>query len=196
MPITDVDILKKKLPSDLVEAVQAAIADDFQPVGRPFVDDGGNWCWGLIKGSFSATFEDLDSRVTALETDVDTAETDIAALEAVDAANDARWAQQANAADGAISVAAGGAETQLLSKTSIGAYTLAAPAAGGIRRRLVATTAFAHVVTATNLIDDGSDAGGIKDTLTFSGGVGAAVILESTPALHWAVLGLEDVTVG
>lgn len=100
-----------------------------------------------------------------------------------------------NAADGAINAAASGMEIQFLSKAGVGAYTLAAPAVAGIRRKLISTTANAHVVTATNLLDDGTDAGGAQDTLTFAAFPGAAAELISTPALRWAVVNVNNATV-
>lgn len=66
----------------------------------------------------------------------------------------------------------------VLTKTSAGAYTLAAPDIGANGTPLVITagTAFAHVVTATNLIQDGVT-GGAKDTLTFAAFVGSSIHL-------------------
>lgn len=94
--------------------------------------------------------------------------------------------------DGAIAIANG---TALLTKGSAGAYTLAAPTAAqaGTRLRIISQTAFAHVITATNLIDDGVT-GGAKDTATFAAFAGAAIELEAVN-LKWAVVGKNVVTV-
>jgi len=65
-----------------------------------------------------------------------------------------------------------------LTKGSIGAYTLAAPSAAqeGTELRIVAGSAFAHVVTATGLINDGVT-GGAKSTITFGAFVGSSISL-------------------
>lgn len=114
-------------------------------------------------------------------------------VQAMDTLSDATY--EANAADGALSTAQYGVEVQFLSKAGVGAYTLAAPSVAGIRRKIISTTANAHVVTATNLLDDGTDAGGIQDTATFAAFPGAAMELVSTPALRWAVVNVNGVTV-
>jgi hypothetical protein len=98
--------------------------------------------------------------------------------------------QVAYAADGALSNAG---VTAILTKGSAGAYTLAAPTADGVRMRIINGSAFAHVVTATNLIDDGVT-GGAKDTMTFGAFVGAGIDLESYGG-HWCVIGKNVVTI-
>lgn len=99
----------------------------------------------------------------------------------------------AYAADGAISKDP--ALLHVLTKTSAGAYTLAAPTAAqeGMILHIVAGTAFAHVVTATDLIDDGVT-GGSKDTMTFGAFVGSAITLVAYN-LKWVVLSKNVVTV-
>ena len=94
--------------------------------------------------------------------------------------------------DGAIAIKNG---TAVLTKGSAGAYTLAAPTAAqaGTRLRVISQTAFAHVITATNLIDDGVT-GGAKDTATFAAFAGAAIELEAVN-LKWAVVGKNVVTI-
>lgn len=81
-------------------------------------------------------------------------------------------------ADGAIApVTLGG--LHILSKTSAIAATLAAPTAGsddGVQLILTAGTAFAHVVTATGLIQDGVT-GGAKNTWTSAAFVGSSLHL-------------------
>ena len=101
-------------------------------------------------------------------------------------------AQTAYASDGAIAIANG---TALLTKGSAGAYTLAAPTAAqaGTRLRIISQTAYAHVITATDLIDDGVT-GGAKDTATFAAFAGAAIELEAVN-LKWAVVGKNVVTI-
>lgn len=95
-------------------------------------------------------------------------------------------------ADGAIVIANG---TVLLSKTSAAAMTLAAPTAAqaGTRLRIISTTAYAHVITATDLIDDGVT-GGAKDTATFAAFAGASIELEAVN-LKWAVVNKNAVTI-
>ena len=95
-------------------------------------------------------------------------------------------------ADGAIAVAAG---TVVLTKGSAAAMTLAAPTAAqaGTRLRILNGTAFAHVITATNLLDDGVT-GGAKDTATFGAFVGAAIELEAYN-LKWIVVSKNVVTI-
>lgn len=78
-------------------------------------------------------------------------------------------------ADGAISPVAGIA---VLNKSSAGAYTLAAPTAAqtGLELKIITDTAFAHVLTANNLLDDGVT-GGAKDTATAAAFVGCGLHL-------------------
>ena len=94
------------------------------------------------------------------------------------------------AADGAIGTMGGAA---FLTKTSVGAYTLAAPSNDNVRLTIVNRTAFAHVVTATGLLDDGVT-GGSKNTATFAAFPGASVDLVSG-GQKWNVVGLKAVTV-
>ncbi len=78
--------------------------------------------------------------------------------------------------------------TAVLTKGSAGAYTLAAPALGdnGTRITIQAGSAFAHVVTATGLIQDGV-AGGAKNTYTTAAFVGSGAVLEAYAA-KWHLL--------
>lgn len=77
--------------------------------------------------------------------------------------------------DGALSKDSG---LKVLSKTSAGAFTLAAPTAAEEGQQLILTagTAFAHVVTATGLIHDGVT-GGAKNTWTSAAFVGSSLHL-------------------
>lgn len=93
--------------------------------------------------------------------------------------------------DGAI--AANLSHNAVLTKAGVGAYTLAAPARNGIRLTIVNTTANAHVVTSTNLVDDGVT-GGAKDTMTFGAFAGAAIELLSYGGT-WNVVNKNVVTV-
>jgi len=84
----------------------------------------------------------------------------------------------AYSADGAIAVSP---HFAVLTKTSAGAYTLAAPPASGsddegMAIEITAGTAFAHVVTATGLIQDGVT-GGAKNTWTSAAFVGSSLKL-------------------
>lgn len=78
-------------------------------------------------------------------------------------------------ADGAITTTAG---LKIISKTSAAAMTLAAPTVDGVEISLIAGTAFAHVITSTDKIDDGVT-GGAKDTITLGAFVGACATLIS-----------------
>lgn len=97
------------------------------------------------------------------------------------------------AADGAI--AKDPALAHVLTKTSAGAYTLAAPTAAeeGMELVIFAGSAFAHVITATNLLDDGVT-GGAKDTATFAAFVGSSLRLMAYN-LKWVVVGNNLVTI-
>jgi hypothetical protein len=101
-------------------------------------------------------------------------------------------AQTVYSADGAIDPLVGSA---VLTKGSAAAMTLAAPSASqdGLRLRILNGSAFAHVVTATNLIDDGVT-GGAKDTITFGAFVGAAIELEAYNQ-KWIVVSKNVATV-
>lgn len=96
------------------------------------------------------------------------------------------------AGDGAVVVVDG---TTIFTKGSAAAITLAAPTAAQARTRirLVAGSAFAHVVTATALIDDGVT-GGSKTTLTFGAFVGASIELLAYN-LKWVVISKNVVTI-
>lgn len=95
-------------------------------------------------------------------------------------------------ADGAIAKSAG---THILSKSSAAAHTLAAPTAAeeGMVLVLINGTAFAHVITATNLLDDGVT-GGAKDTATMAAFVGASLVLRAT-SLRWVCVGKTQATI-
>jgi hypothetical protein len=86
--------------------------------------------------------------------------------------------------------------TVTIAKAAVANLTLEAPSAAsdGVRLTITSQTAFAHVVTATGLIDDGAT-GGAKNTLTFAAFPGANVVLQSNRA-HWTVLTKSGVTVG
>lgn len=101
----------------------------------------------------------------------------------------------AYASDGAVAVSP---HFAVLTKTSAGAYTLAAaPASGsadeGMAIEITAGTAFAHVVTATGLIQDGVT-GGAKTTLTFGAFLGASIKLRGW-AGKWHVISKNVVTI-
>lgn len=87
-------------------------------------------------------------------------------------------------ADGAISVAT---QRAVMTKGSAAAMTLAAPTAAqaGVTIHLISGSAFAHVVTATGLIDDGVT-GGAKNTVTLGAFVGASATLVAYN-LHWVL---------
>lgn len=96
-------------------------------------------------------------------------------------------------ADGAIAISGG---TAVISKAgSAAAMTLAAPTAAqnGLRLVIVAGTAFAHVITATGLIDDGVT-GGAKNTCTLGAFVGATATLLAYN-LHWVLVSKTVATI-
>lgn len=99
---------------------------------------------------------------------------------------------QLAAADGAISLAAG---EVIITKAGVAALTLAAPptSMNGQRLAIVSTTANAHVVTATNLLDDGVT-GGAKDTATFGAFAGASLELMAYGG-KWNVISKNVVTI-
>lgn len=98
----------------------------------------------------------------------------------------------AYAVDGAVLLIQG---TSALTKGSIGAYTLAAPTAAqeGLEINITSGSAFAHVVTATGLLNDGVT-GGAKNTATFAAFVGATITLVAYN-LKWNVISKNVVTV-
>ena len=85
--------------------------------------------------------------------------------------------------------------TAKLTKGTAGAYTLAAPTAAqeGYRLLILGQSAAAHVITATDLLDDGVT-GGAKDTATFGAFVGTSLDLIAIN-LKWHVVGKNVVTI-
>lgn len=85
--------------------------------------------------------------------------------------------------------------TAKLTKGSAGAYTLAAPTAAqeGYRLTIIGQSAFAHVVTATGLLDDGVT-GGAKNAATFGAFVGTSLELLAIN-LKWHVIAQNVVTI-
>jgi len=94
--------------------------------------------------------------------------------------------------DGAITIASG---VVALTKGSAAAITLAAPTAAqaGTQITVIAGSAWAHVITATGLLDDGVT-GGSKNTATFAAFVGSAITLLAYN-LKWVVVSKNLVTV-
>jgi hypothetical protein len=96
-------------------------------------------------------------------------------------------------ANGAISVAH---QNAIISKlVSAAAMTLAAPtvAQDNLLIRLIAGSAFAHVITATGLIDDGVT-GGAKNSVTLGAFVGACVVLLAYNG-HWILVSKTVATI-
>jgi hypothetical protein len=89
------------------------------------------------------------------------------------------------AGDGAIAVAQG---TVIITKGSAAALTLAAPttAQAGTRITITSSTAFAHVITATGLLENGTT-GGPHNTATFAAFPGATITLEAYNGLWFLV---------
>jgi hypothetical protein len=88
------------------------------------------------------------------------------------------------AVDGAIAISSG---VVWLTKGSAAAMTLAAPTAAqvGTEITIVAGSAFAHVVTATGLINNGTT-GGPHNTFTTAAFKGSSITLIATPDLLWS----------
>lgn len=86
-------------------------------------------------------------------------------------------------------------QVAIFTKGSAAAITLAAPVAAdaGVRIQLVAGSAFAHVITATGLIDDGVTGGG-KNTVTLGAFVGASAELMAYN-LHWVLMNKTVATI-
>ncbi len=97
------------------------------------------------------------------------------------------------AVDAAIAIGSG---LVVLTKGSAAAMTLAAPTTAQLGTRLTITSgsAFAHVVTATGLIDDGVT-GGSKSTMTFAAFVGASITLVAVQVGKWMVESKNGVTI-
>ena len=97
-------------------------------------------------------------------------------------------------ADGAIGGGLRRDTTLLLTKNGVASITLEAPGASldGLKLDILSSRAFAHVVTAAGLIDDGQ--AGAKNTLTFADFVGASVTLQARKG-RWVVLATKAVTV-
>ena len=89
-------------------------------------------------------------------------------------------------ADGPLAIAPG---TVYITKPSAAALTLGAPTAAQVGFVMVITagSAFAHVVTATGLIDNGVT-GGPHNTWTGSGFQGSGITLQAMPSLRWSVI--------
>lgn len=94
------------------------------------------------------------------------------------------------ALDGAIALTSRVAK---LTKGSAGAYTLAAPDHDGQQISIVGGTAFAHVITATGLLNDGVT-GGAKNTITLGAFVGASATLVGLDG-KWSVLAVKVATI-
>lgn len=111
-----------------------------------------------------------------LKTGVDLPESQEAQLRAQLDAHQAR--QVVYSADGAIDPTF--SHTAIITKGSAAVMTLAAPTTGnnGTRITIQAGSAFAHVVTATGLIQDGVT-GGAKNTYTTAAFVGSGAIFEA-----------------
>lgn len=100
--------------------------------------------------------------------------------------------QSTAAASGALPLQAG---TVMVTKAGVAALTLAAPAAANVGQRItvISTTANAHTITATGLIEDGVT-GGSKTTATFAAFGGASIVLEAYGS-KWYVVAKNAVTI-
>lgn len=132
------------------------------------------------------------------QAELDLIESESVAAQAVGFADKIRAIQNptvtAYASDGAIGFS-NPYNIATLTKGSAGAYTLAAPTAAqeGYRLLILCQSAYAHVVTATNLLDDGVT-GGAKDTATMAAFVGASLDLIAVN-LKWHVVSKNVCTI-
>jgi hypothetical protein len=108
----------------------------------------------------------------------------VAARKMLDTQDDILPPITTDAADAAISVLRSG--IVVFTKGSASAHVLPAPTFLTQRLQLAAGSAFAHVITATGLIDDGVT-GGSKTTLTLGSFIGAMVTLLCVQAGKWMV---------
>lgn len=74
------------------------------------------------------------------------------------------------------------------------AATLAAPAGAGDVIYIISESSYAHVVTATSLIQNGVS-GGNKTTLTFAAYAGASITLMGNNSGRWTVVANNNVTI-
>jgi hypothetical protein len=91
-------------------------------------------------------------------------------------------------APGAVSIPVRGEKTVYITRTSAGAYTLAAPTSGthdGVRITFMSTTAFAHTVTATTV--GTNDGGTASDAATFGAAKGNNFTVEANAGDWWVV---------
>lgn len=96
------------------------------------------------------------------------------------------------AADGAIAVSDGASREIMITKGSLCALTLAAPAADRQRVTVTSTTAFAHTITTVDLIHDGTT--GTHDLATFAAFPGASLSLIGYSG-KWYVVANNAVTI-
>jgi hypothetical protein len=106
--------------------------------------------------------------------------------------NVASGVQQTLSANGAISPTS--SATYAITKTSADLLTLAAPTAAGVNITVTSDSAFAHTITATGLIQDGTT-GGPHNVATFAAFPGATVHFVSAPSLKWNVVSLQNVVI-
>jgi hypothetical protein len=187
MTITALPLVRSLEHRDFVAQLAAAIDSGLQPRGNMIIDAEGAYCQQMQEGTAASSLDDMQTAIDAAQSTADAAAAAATALALLNTGT-------SHVVDEAIGVTAAGPVNHYLTKTSAGAYTMAAPGAANIRRRLVSTTAFAHVVTVTDLIDDGTT-GGPKDTATFAAFDGASIDFISTPELKWAVVSKNNVTV-
>lgn len=178
MTITAVEYVEGRNLAELQRNVTTAIAAGKIPFGS-IVNLGRIFIQPMQEGTAPNALDDMQTDITTLQTDVDALQANATAPTAV-------------SGDGAITIASG---SIVITKGSAAALTLAAPTApqAGTKLRIYSGTAFAHVITATNLLDDGVT-GGSKDTATFAAFVGACIELEAYN-LKWIVCNTNNVTI-
>lgn len=155
------------------ESSPTAIADD--STGRALIRNlatAAGFVYDSVAGLFK--YNGADAVKTLVDTDTAQTLTNKSLIQPV----------AAYAADGAIAISPG---VHALTKAGVGAYTLAAPTAAqeGTHLIIFSTTANAHVITATNLINDG--VGPLLDTITFDNVAGAHIQLVAYNLLWYVV---------
>lgn len=148
---------------------------------------------GLL--TYAITETDLDLQNPALDTISENAANAGVTVDGVllkDGAVTAKQPGTTISANGAITIAPGASK---ITKAEVAALTLAAPTADQEFTVLhfTSTTANAHTITATGLLNDGVT-GGSKDLATFAAFAGATITLIAI-ALKWHVVSAQNVTV-
>lgn len=167
----------------LETSIAAGILAGKKPSLNPpaFID--GLWILPMYTGSDPNSIADIQDDVATNGTNITTNTSGIAALVAINT-------PVLITGDGAIPTTL--SSQSIITDASAAALTLAATATNGIRKKIASGTSAAHVITATGLLQDGSNEAG--NTITFANKKGAAVELLSYNS-KWLVIGGNHYTV-